>query len=137
MHYQSILNKFKLLGMVALFATAMMLCSCSKESQIVGKWKITKAPSDWSESDKGETWTFKEGGSCTLFVSGVDLDGDWSVSKDNLTIDLEKYEGVKITGEFTIDELKSKTMSLSGNWNAKTEGGESRKIKANYEFEKK
>ena len=69
--------------MVALFATAMMLCSCSKESQIVGKWKITKAPSEWSETDKGETWTFKEGGSCTVFVYGMDLDGDWSVSKES------------------------------------------------------
>ena len=131
------LNKFKLLGMVALFATAMMLCSCSKESQIVGKWKITKAPSELSEDDKGETWTFKEGGSCTVFVYGMDLDGDWSVSKDNLTIDLEKFESVKLTGDFTIDELKSKTMSLSGSWNFKFEDGNSEKMKANYEFEKK
>ncbi len=51
---------------------------------------------------------------------------------------MEDYEGaVKLTGDFTIDELKSKTMSLSGSWNAKFEDGDSEKMKANYEFEKK
>lgn len=134
-------NKFKLIGVaVLLAATTLMFASCQKtEDKLVGKWKITKAPSDLSD-DKGETWTFKEGGSVSFFMGGEDIDGDWSVSNENLTIDgtLDYGEGekFKISGDFTIDELDKKALSLSGNWTIKFYG-ESEKIKANYDFEKK
>ena len=134
------LKKMKMIAMVALLAaTTMAFMSCSKESKIEGKWKITKAPSELSD-DKGETWSFKEGGSGSICFNKHDFDVDWAISKDNLTIEY-KEKGVKLTGDFTIDELKSRTMSLSGKWTIKYtddyKGDETESIKANYEFEKK
>lgn len=129
-------KKFKIFGLVALLAaTTMVFMSCSKESKIEGKWKITKASPSEIEDDKGETWTFKEGGSWSGVIDGLDVDGDWTISKDDLTIST-KMESYKVTGEFSIDELKKRSMSLSGKWTVKFDG-ESESMKANYEFEKK
>lgn len=132
-------KKIKLFATIALLAiVALSISSCSKESKIEGKWKITKATGSDLSYDKGSTWTFKENGSCTIALWEEDLDGDWSISKDELSIDLEEFEGFKISGEFTIDELSGSAMSLSGTWTVKDYyDGDTDKEKASYDFEKK
>ncbi len=135
----------KTFAMVALLAaTALMFASCSKDAQIVGKWKITRAASsDWTSvsDDRGETWTFKEKGKGTVIITGSDFDMTWSISSDNLTLDVDGVylggEKVRCTGDFVIDELKSKTMTISGNWILKSEGTQVAKHKVTYEFDKK
>ena len=136
------LKQFKLLGMVALLAAAMLMVSCSKEDKIVGKWKITHASGDFSD-DKGSTWNFKDNGKCSIVVGNSDFDGEWSLSNDCLTIDIEystsSSEG-KVIGEFDIDELSSSEMSLSGQWNdswSYNGSRQTRKYKVSYDFEKK
>lgn len=131
-------KKIKLFATIALLAiVALSVSSCSKESKIEGKWKITKATGEFSY-DKGSTWTFKENGSCTIALGEEDWDGDWSISKDELSIDLEEVDDIKISGEFTIDELSGSAMSLSGTWTAKdTDEGYTDKEKVSYDFEKK
>lgn len=126
------MKNIKLFIMVAFLAaaTTMMLTSCSKEKQIEGKWKITHASGDFSD-DKGETWTFKSNSSGSFIFYGYDVDGDWSISGDELTIDA-KINGYKLVGEFTIDKLSSSKMSLSGSWKVDGE-----KMNVTYEFEKK
>ncbi len=120
-----------------LVASVLILTSCSKESLIVGKWRIAKASINGIElsADKGETWTFKEKGVFSGVVQGIDVNGTWNVSRDNLTINFEMVGGTKVSGVFAIGELRSKTMSLSGNWLYKYEDGSS-KLKINYVFDK-
>ena len=130
--------KLKLFAMVALLAaTTFMFTSCSKESQITGKWRVTRANSSEINvsNDKDETWTFKEKGVFSGVVQGIDVNGTWNVSKDNLTINFEMVGGTKVSGVFAIGELRSKTMALSGNWLYKYEDGSS-KLKINYVFDK-
>ena len=139
------LRKFKLLGVIALLAiTVATVSSCGKDKKIVGKWKITSATGSFSY-DKGETWTFKDNGKCVIVIDNEPYDGEWSVSKDNLTIDIEEDE-FTINGDFSIDELKSSSMSLSGEWVAKIDydyyyykssSKETERIRGSYEFEKK
>lgn len=141
------LRKIKFFGIVALLAVAMVaVSSCGKEKKIVGKWKITSASGELKE-DKGETWTFKEKGDCTVVIGGENYDGEWSISGDNLSIDLDEFdEDIEVSGDFTVDELSSKAMSISGEWIVKydynydykgSKDSETEKIKANYDFEKK
>lgn len=142
------LRKIKLFGIIALLAVAVVtVSSCGKDNKIVGKWKITSASGEFSD-DKGEIWTFKDKGTCSIVIGGDTFDGEWSISKDNLTIDIDDRE-ITITGDFSIDELKSKSMSLSGEWTAKYQEDdyyyyksnskytETVRVKANYDFEKK
>lgn len=138
------LRKFKLLGVIALLAiTVATVSSCGKDKKIVGKWKITSATGDFYY-DKGERWTFKDNGKCVIVIENHTYDGEWSVSKDNLTIDIEEDE-FTINGDFSIDELKSSSMSLSGEWTAKIDDDYNFKssskyterIRGSYEFEKK
>ena len=138
-------NKTKLFCIVVLMtAVTFVFMSCSKEDKIVGKWKITKVSSELSE-DKGESWTFKESKKCSVVIDGVDCDGEWYVSNDELTIYIDEntswykdsYFVTKLTGEFSIEELSSKDLSLSGKWKIKWSDGDSESIKVNYEFEKK
>lgn len=126
------MKNIKLFIMVAFLAaaTTMILTSCSKEKRIEGKWKITHATGVFSD-DKGETWTFKSNRSGSFICSGWDVDGDWSISGDELTIDA-KLQGYKVVGEFSIDKLNSSKMSLSGSWKVDGE-----KENVTYEFEKK
>ena len=139
------MRKFKLFAIVALMAaTTMMLSSCFKETLIVGKWKVSHISSDMNtfDYDEGQTWTFKDNGSCTIFLMGVEIDGEWDISKGTLYIDLDKfyakdYNEIKIDGEFDIDELNSSEMELSGKWIGKVDGGESESIKVDYRFKKK
>lgn len=131
------MKKISFLVVAAFVATLamMMFTSCSKEKQIEGKWKITKASGYFSD-DKGETWTFKANGKCSCYLDGLDLDGEWSISKDELTIEINE-EGLKITGDFTLDNLSSKEMSISGTWKVKYDDGDSGSWKVSYDFEKK
>lgn len=138
----NMLRKLKLFGIIALLAVAVVaFSSCTKEKKIVGKWKVTKAKLDGDTlSDmKGAIWTFKENGNCTCeFVIG-EVDGEWSISKDDLTIELEQGS-MTMTCDFTIDELTNSEMELSGK--AKETGysdGEryTYSYKLDFEFEKK
>lgn len=137
-------SKVKVFAMVALLAaTTLMFSSCSKESQITGKWRITRvSSSEWSavSDDKGEVWNFKEGGKGSVILTGNDFDASWTISGDNLNLELDGvyYSGekVKCTGDFSIETLKSKEMSLSGSWVFKYQGEQLAKYKVNYEFEK-
>lgn len=138
-------NKFKLFGMVALLAAALLMVSCSKEDKIVGKWKITHASGEFSDC-KGDIWTFKDNGKCSgVVVFEDELDFEWSLSNDCLTLEIDE-DGASIVGEFDIDELSSSEMSLSGEWKYSyyeydyEYGGRnlvSGKYKVNYDFEKK
>ena len=139
------MRKYKLFLVVALIAaTSMMLTSCSKEKRIEGKWKVTRASGDFSD-DKGSVWIFKESGDVTFQVNEMDLDGTWYVSGDELTIDYHSdKEGWDLTGEFSIDDISSREMSLSGIWIEKGYQYESdptsfytEKYKVSYDFEKK
>ena len=128
-------RNIRLLGIVALLIAAMVfVSSCSKEKKIIGKWKCTSATGDFKEF-KDETVTFKDGGKCTF----ADADGEWSISKDNLTIEAEE-DGDKITFDFTIDDLSSSEMSLDGTATVKYyyDGEyETYKAKGTMDFEKK
>lgn len=126
-------KKIKLICMAALVAATIMgITSCSKEDKIVGKWKVTRVTGEIG-GEKDDIWTFKENGSCSVVITGIDFDGDWSISKDNLSIDINE-NGYKFVGDFTIDELSSKELSISGKWTYKNYG---ESYKANYDFEKK
>jgi len=132
-------KKIKLFATIALLAiVALSISSCSKESKIEGKWKITKVSGDEISDDKGSTWTFKENGSCTIALWEEDWDGDWSISKDELSIELDEMDNYRISGEFTIDELSSSAMSISGTWTIKDYTEDyTYKEKVSYDFEKK
>lgn len=109
-------RNLKLFGIIALLAVAVVaFSSCTKEKKIVGKWKVTKAKLDGDTlSDmKGAIWTFKENGNCTCEVVESEVDGEWSISKDELTIELEQGS-MTMTCDFTIDELTNSSMELSG-----------------------
>lgn len=128
----------KVLVFALLALTIVSISSCSKEDRIVGKWKITHASGDLSD-DKGGTWTFKEKGTCSFTLFELDFEGEWSISKDNLTIDCSETRNgskVNISGDFEIDNLTSSEMSLSGEWIVKVDD-EKDKIKVSYDFEKK
>lgn len=129
-------RNIRLFGIVALLIAAMVfVSSCSKEKKIIGKWKCTSATGNFKEF-KDETVTFKEGGKCTF----IDIDGEWSISKDNLTIEIDDDE-VKATCDFTIDDLSSSEMSLDGTMTIKEYhyeyGYETYKIKGTMDLEKK
>lgn len=138
-------SKVKVFAMVALLAaTTLMFSSCSKESQITGKWRVVRASSnDLNVSDdKGEIWTFKEKGDFSGYIGGVDLTGSWSVSGDELTITMDDpltYSGIswKASGVFSIDELKSQEMTLSGNLVLKNSSYDNVKFKVSYDLEKR
>ena len=68
-----------------------------------------------------------------LWIDGDDY-GEWSISKDNLTIEVGD-----IIGDFEIDELNSDELSISGEWSEiDTRTGEVREIfKSSYNFKKK
>ena len=137
--------KLKLFAMVALLAaTTFMFTSCSKESQITGKWRVTRANSSEINvsNDKDETWTFKEKGKFSGYMGNLDVSGTWKVSGDELTIESDDklyIEGAYFNAiaEFTIDELKNKEMSLSGNLILKNAEYGTLKYKVKYELEKK
>ncbi|MBO4738106.1 MAG: hypothetical protein J5606_00940 [Bacteroidales bacterium] len=106
------------LSVVLLIAGMTTMTSCKKpEKQIIGKWKVTSAKSDFGNSDevKGATWTFKENGTFIGdLIGGTDFECDYSCSKNSLSFsggDLKKY-GMSV--ELEIDEINNKTMSLSG-----------------------
>jgi hypothetical protein len=142
------MTKLRFFAVVALVAaTAIMFTSCSKEKKLEGKWKITKSSTsesgyDFSEA-KGESWSFKDNGKCSVHITWTssykrDYDGTFSVSGNTLSIDLDKDSyGDKVDGEFDIDELSSKELSISGTWTIKEEGYNPGKVKCSYDFEKK
>ena len=124
---------------VLMTAATMAFMSCSKENKIEGKWKIVYASTEFSD-DKGETWTFKENKSWSGAIDGLIVDGDWSISKDELTIDVSGQDAgytYRLTGEFSIDELTGRELSLSGKWTIKWSDGQKNTWSGNYEFEKK
>ncbi|MBP5536390.1 MAG: lipocalin family protein [Bacteroidales bacterium] len=142
------MKKTKIFVVIAFIAATamMMLTSCSKEKRIEGKWKITRvsiistSSSDseeveWLKGAKDECWTFKANGTGFFVIaSDYQLDGDWSISGDNLTITTEKDSyGIKNTGDFTIEELNGKVLSINGKWKD-TDGWNA---KVSYEFEKR
>ncbi|MCR5424422.1 MAG: hypothetical protein K6E93_06675 [Bacteroidales bacterium] len=94
---------------------------------------------------RGSVWTFKESGDVTFQVDEYDFDGTWYVSGDELTIEYRNdEEDVDLTGEFSIDDISSREMSLSGKWIDKhyeTVYGEysrvTDKYNVSYDFEKK
>lgn len=130
------MKKIFIIAIVAF--TAIMLTSCSKEKRIEGKWKIVRSSGEFSD-DTGETWKFNSNGNCICYIGGLDLDGEWSISKDNLAIEIDMrdygYEVRKVSGDFTIDKLSSNEMSITGVWRSKfSDGNENHKV--SYEFEK-
>ena len=102
------LNKFKLLGIVALFATALFMTSCSKENMLEGTWNCISLTID-GESGHSDPWTFNDGGS---FICG-ELTGNWTLSGDNLTINGSE-DGATLTMNLNVTELKSKSLKVNG-----------------------
>ena len=106
----------KFLGIVALIiATVVMFSSCNKyEKKIVGKWKIVKEKVDGEEVGEveGETITFRENGTCTIVFLESELDGEYYLNDETLTIDA-KYPDGKYTFTFDV-EIKKSVMYLSG-----------------------
>lgn len=103
-------------------AALVSFSSCSKEQQIVGKWKITKAKfgSYITDDDIWEVWTFKDGGKCTLFISGAEFEGQYSINKNTMYIDVEYdyHDGygtyAKLTGDLDMEEYNNTEMTVSG-----------------------
>lgn len=140
------LKKIRLIGMACLvLATLVLFSSCSKDKQIVGKWKITKAIVDGEDAsvfEKGKTWEFKDGGKCTLYIDGLDWEGEYTLNDNTLSI-LVEYNGEhqeKISADLTLNEFSKKEMSVSGNasvaYNTGELGWESWTEDISYEFEK-
>ena len=105
-------KNFKLIGIVCLVMAAMVaFSSCSKEQQIVGKWKITKAKINGEnhENDEGETWIFKEGGKCILHFYSADYEGTYSVKKIHCLLMLKMEVQVGKTGIMATSTLTSLT----------------------------
>lgn len=124
----------KLFCIAAFLAVVMVTAtSCGKDKKIVGKWKCTNVR---GEGVRGMIWTFKENGDFFWDEEGdIDEDyGEWSISKDNLTIEIWD-----IIGDFTIEELNSDEMSISGEWTEiNTRTGEVReRFRSSYDFKKK
>lgn len=114
-------KKNKLIGIVCLIMAALVsFSSCSKEQQIVGKWKITKARLSGFDTtnDLYELWTFKDGGKCVLFIWGDEMEGKYSINNNTLYIDVEfQYNNAysyRLTGNLDFDEFSQKEMSVSG-----------------------
>ena len=119
--------------------------SCSKEQQIVGKWKITKAKINGEnhENDEGETWIFKEGGKCILHFYSADYEGTYSVKKNTLSVDVEDGgSGWKdrYYGDLDLDEFNKNEMAVSGTlkntYSEEGYGSENITEKFNFEFKK-
>lgn len=129
-------DRLKLFGLVILMLTTVaFMSSCQKnEKKIVGKWKITKAPQDYS-NDKGEIWTFKESGNCSIFYDEEELDGEYSVNKNSLSITCKDGD-YRCNFDFDIDVLNKKEMSLSGTVKEST-GYYNYSGKVSYDFEKR
>ena len=146
--YNKMSRNLKLFGIIALLAVAVVaFSSCTKEKKIVGKWKVTKATGDF-DGDKGSTWTFKDNGKCTIESGDMEMDGEWSISKDELTIDFDEdrtIEGYRVNikgvADFDIDDLTNSEMSLDGKVHMKVyyNGSllEEETVKGKYELEKK
>lgn len=129
----NMLKSLRLFGFIAILAVAMVtVTSCGKEKKIVGKWKCTSVR---GEGWYGMIWKFKDNGE---FIwqedEGEDDYGEWSISKDELRIEVGD-----IIGEFDIDELTSREMSISGEWTEiNTRTGEVReRFSSSYDFKKK
>ena len=110
----------KFLGIVALIiATVVLFSSCNKyEKKIVGKWKIVKEKVDGEEvgEDEGETITFRENGTCTIVFHEAELDGEYYLNDETLTINAkDEGEDYYYKDSFTLDvEIKKSQMYLSG-----------------------
>ena len=108
--------------MVAVIAAVsmLMLTSCSKENRIEGRWVIRRVSDNlMGTGTEGHTWTFRDNRTCLIYLDGEDLEGNWSISGDNLTIGVNYYyngEDYKFTGDFTITNLGRKELSLTGKW---------------------
>ena len=139
-------KNFKLIGIVCLIMAAMVaFSSCSKEQQIVGKWKITKAKINGEnrENDEGETWIFKEGGKCILHFYSDDYEGTYSVKKNTLSVDVEVSRSSwkdRYYGDLDLDEFNKNEMAVSGTlkntFYEEGYGSESNTEKFNFEFKK-
>ncbi len=126
-------------------AALVSFSSCSKDKQIVGKWKITKAIVDGEDAsvfEKGKTWEFRDGGKCTLHIDGIDWEGEYALKDNTLSI-LVEYNGEhqeKISADLTLNEFSKKVMSMSGNasvaYNTGELGWESWTEDISYELEK-
>ena len=134
-------NKLKLAVLaVAFAAVASLFVSCSKESKMEGKWKVTKVASLDSDAifdDQGTTWLLREYGSCNIALLGSHYDGKWYVDDDDLTIYLDKVGDCRIVGDFDIEKLDNDDMSLSGEWTAKWDDGTRSEINVVYNLVKK
>lgn len=90
-------NKLKVFSLLLCIATFSMFCSCSKESQLVGKWKLVEESYDgvnWYESMfAGATFEFNSDGT----YEAMGFVGTYSVDGDYLIMDGERIEIIKLT----------------------------------------
>lgn len=121
--------------LVAFLATITMLLStsCSNKKRILGIWKITYASTEVS-CDQGESWTFKDDGTCTAVLIYDGLEFKWSIDNNNLVM-TSRIDDVDVTGNFSIDKINGKEMSISGKW-IESADGEVDSASVSYVFEK-
>lgn len=126
----------KVLRLTFMAAMVILMClpSCTKpEKQIVGKWKITYAKVDGYkvEEAKGETWTFKDNGKFSGYIStgekaggGGYIDCNWFIDGNELVLkggDLEASESgsnwsysAEAIITMDIEQLDKKELVVSG-----------------------
>ena len=135
----------RMLRLTLIAAVAMIMCfsSCTKEKKIVGKWKITYAKED-GYNDKNavsEIWNFKENGSFTGYLSGLEgeITCKWIVDGDELTLKGGDMEGsyYEIIYTLDIDEITNKTLVVSGKAKYYEDGELDDSWSVNYELEAK
>lgn len=105
-----------LLAVVLTFGMA----SCDKiEKTIIGTWEASNVKminEDYSDVFNGSIWKFNDDKSITIMSVGSEfaLLGTYKIDGEKLTIDLNPFQGVKLSYDLYVTENSKTNLSLAG-----------------------
>lgn len=105
-----------LLAVVLTFGMA----SCNKiEKTIIGTWEASNVKminEDYSDMFNGSIWKFNDDKSITIMgvESEFALLGTYKIDGEKLTIDLNPFQGVKLSYDLDVTENSKTNLSLAG-----------------------
>lgn len=93
-------HSFRLILTFAALLVLLAACSASLEEQIIGQWKMAGA-----DPATTMTFSFKEGGSLTIWAGDVPIDGTYQwLDEDTIQLTLDRGETKQeIVGDISIE----------------------------------